>query len=829
MSDPTPQQFKRRKTAGAFTMKDLTAVKKTNTKQEKTAWPLLAIPVELFTLITSYLPRSNIQNMRLVNKEFDRKVSEALFRLVVVPFRPEIYGITQETTSSDDVVPGSIMIQDHGMRVFQGFGRWIRRFAMSFEIDLIKLANPPRKSDQEAITAFWGIYRWPFKTYNRYSQLEGLEQTADETRTMAKALKYISEVKELGLSIDGGLGWLAGPDANQRVLERGEKLPVFGASKFAPEPIAKQTRQAKNLFEVANSTDHQNPTQRGQYESMLQALGYTGEDLAPAMEMFMETEGLDLDRVDSEATAPRVRNLAERTADTILNNALWGLQMPQIADFWRRPHRRPVNNNNDNNYNNEWFPFNISAGDEETDEDVGSRSQAAISAGQTVRAKVEDTSLKPNDLTIAQREMLLEMEWAQNAFMQSWVIAIMDNHDTYHLIETLTIARMPNRHLSILRREDFWDSLTNLKTLSLAIIPDWREVKKEATSWVQDTNIAPSHSILGVHTILTQQISRRENIKTFHFEWLCGGEYAPGIFARNQHILAAPIVSNAMHMVDRTQQYPILSLPHIKNLSLKNCWISPHVLSSFLAPMRQGVLESISFDSVSLTAMIPANTRPSAFTQAAAQALPQNLPAAIPHAHVGVLHFVGMQPLQPFHAQAAPAPPPAVTNPNAQPDWLSTPRVGSWVDIIDNITPGTTLADVRYSRDRMHEPEPKIPTDLTKLVFKSCGYVRLPLDFDQSILVPLQAPPQQHAALVKRQGEIEQYMMKPLENSTLGTVINHINNLEKLSLENVWNMTVGWRALRPELAADAISDGVVNAGQGRFDGSIELLQTSSSR
>jgi len=59
--------------------------------------------------------------MRLINKEFDLKVSEALFRIVVVPFRPEIYGITPETTGPNDAPQGSIMLQDQGMRVFQGY------------------------------------------------------------------------------------------------------------------------------------------------------------------------------------------------------------------------------------------------------------------------------------------------------------------------------------------------------------------------------------------------------------------------------------------------------------------------------------------------------------------------------------------------------------------------------------------------------------------------------------------------------------------------------------------------------------------------------------
>lgn len=88
--------------------------------EQKGAWPPNRLPVELFTLIVSYLPRSGVQNMRLINKEFDRKVSEALFRIVVVPFRPEIYGITPETTGPNDMPQSSIMLQDQGMRVFQG-------------------------------------------------------------------------------------------------------------------------------------------------------------------------------------------------------------------------------------------------------------------------------------------------------------------------------------------------------------------------------------------------------------------------------------------------------------------------------------------------------------------------------------------------------------------------------------------------------------------------------------------------------------------------------------------------------------------------------------
>ena len=57
--------------------------------------------------------------MRLVNKEFEEKVAQVLFRTVVVPFKPEIYGISSDTVTANDG-QSCIMLQDKGMRVFQG-------------------------------------------------------------------------------------------------------------------------------------------------------------------------------------------------------------------------------------------------------------------------------------------------------------------------------------------------------------------------------------------------------------------------------------------------------------------------------------------------------------------------------------------------------------------------------------------------------------------------------------------------------------------------------------------------------------------------------------
>ena len=56
-------------------------------------WPKDNLPVEVFHNIASYLSRDDLLQMRMVNVEFERKTSNIIFHTVVVPFRPEIYGM----------------------------------------------------------------------------------------------------------------------------------------------------------------------------------------------------------------------------------------------------------------------------------------------------------------------------------------------------------------------------------------------------------------------------------------------------------------------------------------------------------------------------------------------------------------------------------------------------------------------------------------------------------------------------------------------------------------------------------------------------------------
>lgn len=808
------------------------------TDQALVTWPKGGIPVEIFAIIVSYLSRSNVQNMRLVNKEFEVKVSQYLFKTVVVPFRPEIYGIAEDPTASieegtekDRQRKLAVMLQDNGMRVFQGFGRHIHRFAMSFEFDYELLTKPPLKSDQEAITTFWGIYRWPYKGYHRYEALEGLEQTADETRTMAKALRYIEKCKELGLSIDGGLGWLAGPDVNMKAQNANERVVVFGESAFRPEekpmstssssrPLSPPT-SSKDVAALAHviypgfSMNRQNVDDGGNFRAwshMLREAGYEGPDLEPSIRTLRESEGLQTvptstpsfelaSSFDSATSPPSSRPLS--LGGTSRESEMTDLLLQRMG-----------------------FPLLNGVRHERETIEGG---QIEFPRTPTRNPATEGSSglypLKPNNLTNAQKEMLLETEWAQRAFMQSYAIAVIDNPLTFQKVESLKIARLPSRHLSILKRADFWESLSSLKSVSLAVIPDWRDIVKLPTSWVEDVRLQPSAAIAGAFQILRDHIATKPSITTLHFEWLCGGEEAAGIFARNQHVLAAPLYPQASGMTYRLPR-EMLSLPYIQHLSLKNCWISPHKLVSFATSLRDQALRSLTLHSISLTSPLDVVIQPAQINA--------NLHGGqllLPHGPNNTINNGIQQPamnnpagvLFPNTVQAQ-VPPGAPTQQSTGSDsWLEPPRHGSWAHVIDCITPGETLARMRHAReDTGDQPPAPNPTNLRIINFQSCGYVRLPLDIDQSMLDPPEGRQgvDSNTDTAKRRVELEQFMMKPHNDRCLGTITNYLSEEETRTLENAWALRTGWGEGSTAMVAQALADGVKNAGQGRFRGSI---------
>ena len=119
-------------------------------------WPADGIPTEIFEFIGSYLSRDDLLRMRLVNKDFELKISSRVFKNVVIPFEPDIYSMTgpeigkidlnarnkmgkrkaKGRRDKSDVDTNTIRqpVAD-GMGFFRSWGDKIRKFAITFDFD----------------------------------------------------------------------------------------------------------------------------------------------------------------------------------------------------------------------------------------------------------------------------------------------------------------------------------------------------------------------------------------------------------------------------------------------------------------------------------------------------------------------------------------------------------------------------------------------------------------------------------------------------------------------------------------------------------------------
>ncbi|KAK4976599.1 hypothetical protein LTR28_007774 [Elasticomyces elasticus] len=201
--------------------------------------PMKPLAVEIYKLIASYLSRDDIEAMRLVNREFEDKMAGPFFRSVVVPLNAEIYhkidgpGHLQWRHAKDD--PTGKVYEEHGLRVFEGFGHHILKFGMSFEVDEATLRKGLPKHPLKRVMAFYGEYDWLDPQYCRSADRDGLECTAYEISTMKLAFSHLHRVQELALSLDSGLGWLSGPDNSLRARVLHRSPAIFGSARNGPD------------------------------------------------------------------------------------------------------------------------------------------------------------------------------------------------------------------------------------------------------------------------------------------------------------------------------------------------------------------------------------------------------------------------------------------------------------------------------------------------------------------------------------------------------------------------------------------------------------------
>jgi hypothetical protein len=862
-----------------------------------TGRPEWKLPVELLELIAEHLNRDDIKALRLVSRELNNYISQVIFQTVVVPFNTEIYGMLGQEPKPDlkgkkrarierpgyswKNANGDEVYNGHGLDVFRGFGGHIRKFGMSFEVTEESLSTPPIKSLTEKKASFWGDYDWPFEEYRRFDAVAGLETAADETPRMKIAFSELKRVKELALSIDSGLGWLNGPDRSirARVLQRPPR--VFGTNKAIPDRRAQSQQELWNHIE----TCHQNAGSDVKLATL-----YKMEGQRPLSELKEASMLADL-QPDMPYLDPQLIHEAtpHDTADIPVPTTF---DDPYVLDrFVSTPSSLGTG---------VLFTSNISPSD----------------GGQLVNPII------PANLTKAQKEWLLETEWAQRAFMSSYMLSIIDNPLTFHGVHSLNISGLSDRFLPNLNRSDFWDALPSLRDVTVMVIPGFRDVHKDEAGFVGTSNTDPTRNVNTFFDFLRDHVAGRSNIRNLTVGWITGGEHAEGLHARNKLLFPAPVMDlgyggegypsitpSPLIETDATRlEAFLLQFPHVERLKLKNCWITPPALLQFVKAHDSQRLQTLVLDSVSLTAVlrplapaqqaaalhnIPAQLGAGALLNAvgaqAVQLMPQhqqvlqvyvqalqlqlqqlqaNAGNAQQQNQIAALqnqlqqqqnangqHVVqGQQPPGQAHVPAQPQPVqlglahanlanvanlaaqvhqlqnhaaagqqpahipannPATADPQSA--LKAKPRDGSWMNIIDQISPGTNLAN--FESDHSKADEERV-SSLQTIEFNSCGYAKLPYaSFDQTgveaghgLAAALRNP------LFSRRAITLAPAMLSAKYSYIGEIVQEVDPSELAALDAGWNLRTGWDDAEEARAVEF--DGLLPGGTGRFTGVI---------
>lgn len=582
--------------------------------------PKWNLPVELVEIIAAYLDRDDIKALRMVSHELNHYISQVIFQTVVVPFNTEIYGMLAQgqkpdlkgkkraraekpgyswrNTNGDEVYNG------HGLDVFKGFGQHILKYGMSFEVNEESLSQPPRKSMTEKKTSFWGNYDWPFEAYRRFDAVAGLETAADETPRMKLAFSELTRVKELALSVDSGLGWLNGPDRSMRARILRRPPAVFGTSKDIPDRRAQAQQELWHHIEL----QHRIAGEDVKLATLYRMDGARPLSEADEVHLLAEEQPV-MPYLDAQI-------IHEATPhDTTEVPLPISFDDPDVLDRFVLP------------------PSSASTGI------LFSSIYLPTDAAQIM------SPIIPANLTQNQKEWLLETEWAQRAFMSSYMLSIIDNPVTFTPIHTLSISRISDRYLTMLNRADFWDALPNLNNLTIMVIPGWRNVYKDEAGFVDTPRINPVNGLNFFCDLLVNQVANRSGIQNLTVGWIGGGEHAEGLNARNRLLMPAPLLPTVFRTLDRSMvsydtvtesdpvklQAALLRFPHVERLVVKNCWITPAALLEFVKVHDALALKHLVLDSVSLTAVLRPQGNGNQAAQPGAAANAQ-APPAMPNA-----------------------------------------------------------------------------------------------------------------------------------------------------------------------------------------------------
>jgi hypothetical protein len=680
------------------------------------------------------------------------------------------------------------------MSGFKQYSQEIKAFGLALEVDEVELMYPPVKFNQEIVFSDEFIYRWPKPELSpSYScMVRNEEILARETQKFKEAMFRLTSVRELALSCDGGLGCLSGLDINPRFPRR---LPrVLRSSKFEPE-FAQTLAEArkKNMRTMAKG---KTPEYGILYEMMKEAK-IPAHQIHDAIEFLLWCEGRDPTDLDVKPDGHDIkqRRIQLPRPNVDINSWLDGDYCP--ADIERNPR------------------FHLFS---------------------------------------CQVEMLWELYRAQRLLIESFVNVLGEGlrGNVFSNLRLLNIARIPALLIPSLAKQGLWDALESVTTLSLGVIPDWHTFLRIDSNTRMTETVRPSDSCAAVFSLLNTQVAKTKSIKELHFEWICGGELAPGINQRGRYVLPAPIMEHAKSMakieahIFRGDAF-FISLPHVTKLTLKNCWLTPPALIGLTNKLarRDMSLKHLVLESVSLTGLPSVTLIRSIFHPDAPYGqrwwqwpycieVPEDNPPSVP---LQRLVDSRTRPGRPSSFRAFARLPKGV------------PRVFSWADVINEITPSLTIQQQQEGevpgrvaqafRDNINlrvpwlgnyydqidgsADKPAKRSALKSIVFKSCGYVIVKhIYIDSWVLLP-------DPIVLNPENGVSREELKDLELRTvdhkkdvlLGAIVPHIAEQEMSILSGNFGMREGWGGIYPvETMGEARADGVDEPGRGRFSGRL---------
>ena len=889
-SDTDPEDFKFRKKVLKSGKKDLTPVKKLQLAKDPVSriWNVCDLPmstsappfcpvnsesnpanqigtglmllnVDLWSSVVEYLSAQDVRNVRSTCSDLADEIAPIMVRSIVGNFGKSMFGLDSHYADSSSRI-------EQDTPVLSKYGSSVHKFGISFEYDLQGLCSASAKVTEKQEQAWYGSYRWPTARYPRFKTLQELEDLVDDNRPLLKNIfSNLKNVSELALSLDSGHGWLEGPDVSDLALydrraHQGSK--VFGRV-FDAEDVwhtfgrkeyfkwAQQNSINESLKALATKDDDNRTKKLIRELKKIELRDYDSfrEEISqPDFDEYSHTGGFATGAQQVQHP-PHLPPLQPTPAGgfALLNTFTNAIQphVPAMPAAIRRRIQRLAGRE---------VPTDGSRADSKKRRESSSipaqwpvifngHNFAADVGGRAPNVQYKAPAptsfpLLPGMLTEAQAQWLMETVWAQRAFLSAYTTSIIHHKQMLRGVHSLIIAKISSGLLPSLAQREFWASLPALRRLKILVSPDWRTEHMPGDKFhMAHMPISPLESAIKFAGFLQNHVAKLEKLSHLTIGYVGGGEHGAGMFARNQHLLSAPITTEprswVMNHVKPPDPDTIFKFDHIRDLTFENCWFSPCMLEGFMEKSRDTSLHTLVLDSVSILSK----------------------------------HSTGIDG-------------PMITLRNNlrcrydEVEWLheELPTSACWVDVLDKITPGLTIEERKYNagildNDITSPPQREFRGNTQRIVLKSCGYAKISGVKDafnqNSLVVHIHQP--MDMGLAARKARFERYspsqseatepltirpplmaghhrrpsardasdksakegpiMMSMLDSSGqeyfgLGTLTQCVHPIEKRVLEQAWGMRFGWGDDIMRWAS--VEDGCFEGGTGRFSGVVGM-------